>query len=63
MTCVSKPKTHKGRKVLEARAPKIIENDKRTLVLKGVHTSEAVNNFLNDLVRFTYLTAPSFSVL
>ncbi|TPP58822.1 Ribosomal biogenesis protein, partial [Fasciola gigantica] len=46
---IVKPKTHKGKKALEARAPKIVENDKRTLVLKGGHTSEAVNSFLNDL--------------
>ncbi|KAG5443277.1 Ribosome production factor 2 [Clonorchis sinensis] len=46
---INKPKTHKGRKILEARAPKIVENDKSTLILKGGHTSQLVNDFLNDL--------------
>ncbi|KAF5396783.1 Brix domain-containing protein 1 [Paragonimus heterotremus] len=46
---VNPPKTHKGKKVLESKAPKIVENDKKTLVLKGGHTSQLVNDFLNDL--------------
>ncbi|CAL8097651.1 unnamed protein product [Calicophoron daubneyi] len=46
---VVKPKTHKGRKFLERRAPKVVENDKQTLVLKGGHTSQVVNAFLDDL--------------
>ncbi|KAM3184390.1 hypothetical protein ACTXT7_008442 [Hymenolepis weldensis] len=47
---VSKPKTHKGRKFLADREPKIYENDKHTLVFKGSHTSDIVNSFLTDLV-------------
>ena len=46
----SKPKTFRGRKFLEYRAPKIYENDKQTLIIKGATTSEIVNNFLTDLV-------------
>ncbi|CAH8634899.1 unnamed protein product [Schistosoma margrebowiei] len=46
---IRKPKTHKGKRVLERRAPKLVENDKCTLVIKGGHTSDVVNTFLNDL--------------
>ncbi|KAA3675128.1 ribosome production factor 2 [Paragonimus westermani] len=46
---INPPKTHKGKKILESKAPKIVENDKKTLVLKGGHTSQLVNDFLNDL--------------
>nr|CAX70008.1 Brix domain-containing protein 1 [Schistosoma japonicum] len=46
---IRKPKTHKGKRVLERRAPKLVENDKCTLVIKGGHTSGTVTAFLNDL--------------
>ncbi|KAM7536878.1 hypothetical protein Aperf_G00000088105 [Anoplocephala perfoliata] len=46
---ISKPRTHKGRKFLADREPKIFENDKHTLVFKGAHTSDLVNSFLTDL--------------
>ena len=48
---VSKPKTQQGRRVLEARESKIIENTKQTMVMKGAKCSESVNNALKDLVR------------
>lgn len=54
--CFRKPKTHKGKRVLERRAPKLVENDKCTLVIKGGHTSDVVNTFLNDLVSRMYLS-------
>ncbi|VDO14176.1 unnamed protein product [Rodentolepis nana] len=46
---ISKPKSHKGRKFLADREPKIHENDKHTLIFKGAHTSDIVNSFLTDL--------------
>ncbi|KAM7536877.1 hypothetical protein Aperf_G00000088105 [Anoplocephala perfoliata] len=46
---IAKPRTHKGRKFLADREPKIFENDKHTLVFKGAHTSDLVNSFLTDL--------------
>ena len=35
-----KTKTHKGRKILESREAKIVENPKRSLILKGNKTSQ-----------------------
>nr|CAH8869618.1 unnamed protein product [Trichobilharzia regenti] len=49
MSDIRKPKTQKGKRILERRAPKLVENDKCTLVIKGSHTSEVVTTFLNDL--------------
>ena len=34
-----KKKTHKGRKILESREAKIVENPKKSLILKGNKTS------------------------
>lgn len=34
-----KKKTHKGRKILESREAKIVENHKKSLILKGNKTS------------------------
>ena len=34
-----KTKTHKGRKILESREAKIVENPKKSIILKGNKTS------------------------
>lgn len=47
-----KPKTHKGRRILEDRGPKLIEGPKSTLFIKGNKTSENVSEFMSDLVKF-----------
>tara|TARA_B110001450_G_C17601262_1_gene473093 strand:- start:1002 stop:1142 length:141 start_codon:yes stop_codon:yes gene_type:complete len=36
---VKKTKTHKGRKIIENREAKIVENPKKSIVLKGSKTS------------------------
>ena len=43
-------KTHKGRRFLEAREPKLIENAKTTMFIRGGRTSEIVTQALKDLV-------------
>jgi len=43
---ITKGKTHKGRKILENKAPKIKENPKRSLFMKGRKSSETVNTLM-----------------
>mmetsp|Transcript_41303 Transcript_41303/g.123318 ORF Transcript_41303/g.123318 Transcript_41303/m.123318 type:complete len:212 (-) Transcript_41303:3037-3672(-) len=42
-------KTRKGRRILEARAPKLVEDAKRSLVLYGNQTSQRIKDVLTDL--------------
>ena len=45
----SNAKTHKGRKILDARAPKISENPKKSIVMKGKKSSATLNTLLREL--------------
>ncbi|RID53311.1 hypothetical protein BRARA_G00716 [Brassica rapa] len=45
------PKTHKAKRVLEKRAPKLVENGKKTLILHGTKTSATVSSVLMELYR------------
>ncbi|CAD6184546.1 unnamed protein product [Caenorhabditis auriculariae] len=49
MVRVEKTKTRKGKRVLDDRAPKTIENDKKALFLKGNKTNEIINHAMMDL--------------
>ena len=49
-THTSPPKTRKGRRYLEERSPKVVENTKRVMLIKGGQTSEVVSQALRDLV-------------
>ena len=51
----SKPKTQRAKRELAKREPKIHENDKKAMLIKGGHTSEKVTQTLKDLVQFIYL--------
>lgn len=42
-------KTHKGRKILESRQPKLKENTKMSIMLKGNKLSQTVDNVIKDL--------------
>lgn len=42
-------KTRRGKMFLQDRAPKVIENDKNTLIVKGGKTSELVSKALIEL--------------
>ena len=42
-------KTHKGRKILEKREAKLIENNKRSIIMKGHKSSETINSLLKDI--------------
>ena len=48
---VSKPKNQRVKRALEARAPKLLENTKTALFIRGGHTSETVTQALKDIVR------------
>ncbi|XP_014273040.2 ribosome production factor 2 homolog [Halyomorpha halys] len=49
MQRIKKPTTHKGKKFILDREPKLIENKKESLFLYGRKGSEIVNNCLKDL--------------
>ncbi|XP_021755226.1 ribosome production factor 2 homolog [Chenopodium quinoa] len=42
-------KTHRGRRILEKRAPKLVENEKKTLFVHGTKTSNVLNSVLTEL--------------
>lgn len=46
---INKLKTRRGKRALDDRAPKIIENDKSALVIRGGKTNEVVTNVLRDI--------------
>jgi ribosome production factor 2 len=46
--------THKGHKIIEDREPKIEENRKKSLFLKGRKTSQQLNQFAVELAKFRY---------
>nr|CAD7606367.1 unnamed protein product [Timema genevievae] len=48
---VRKPTTHKGKKVLLSREPKLIENTKKSLFIQGRKTTPLITNCLKDLNR------------
>ncbi|CAA6663522.1 unnamed protein product [Spirodela intermedia] len=61
MLKVKTPKTHKAKRELEKRAPKLVENPKKTLILQGTRSSAVLNAVLTQIyhlkrdnaVRFT----------
>lgn len=56
-----KAKTARGRRFLKERAPKIIENPKRVLFIRGNKTTNDVNSFLRDLFDIRKPLATLFS--
>lgn len=48
---VNPPKTRKGKKIVESKEPLIIENDKKTVIMKGASTSGVLNDVLSDLFK------------
>ena len=53
--CCSKPKTQRVKRELAKREPKIHENDKKPMFIKGGHTSEKVTQTLKELVQIFYV--------
>ncbi|XP_028413519.1 ribosome production factor 2 homolog [Dendronephthya gigantea] len=46
---IKRAKTHKGRRLLDAKEPKLVENSKTTMFIRGGRTSETVTQALKDL--------------
>jgi ribosome production factor 2 len=56
-----KARTHKGRKHLDALKPKLVEDPKKTVFIKGNKTSETITSAMHDLVRKDTLLMDSIS--
>lgn len=48
-TVLVKPKTRRGKRALDKRAPKLVEDAKRALFLYGGSTSAVIKDVLSDL--------------
>ncbi|TGZ53486.1 ribosome production factor 2 homolog [Temnothorax longispinosus] len=46
---ITKPTTHRGKKAILKKEPKLVENGKEALCLRGKHTSQIVTDFMKDL--------------
>lgn len=46
---IKKGKSHKGRKILDQRAPQLIENPKKAIFIKGNKASAVVNSLMTEL--------------
>ena len=46
---IKKKKSHKGRKIIEEREAKIVENPKRSILVKGNKTSQMITELIKDL--------------
>ena len=51
----SKPRTQRVKRALEERAPKLVENTKAALFLRGKTTSDVATRAMKDLVCFKSL--------
>jgi ribosome production factor 2 len=49
MGIIKKKKTHKGRKILESRESKTVENNKSSILVKGNKTSLMITELIKDL--------------
>lgn len=48
----SKAKTQRGKRAIESRAGKVVENTKTAMFIRGGKTSEVVTQAMKDLVSF-----------
>lgn len=58
---IKTPKTHKAKRALEKRAPKLVENAKKTLILHGTKTSDVLNAVLAQIYHLKKGLAVKFS--
>jgi hypothetical protein len=49
-----KPKTKRGKRFLEGRESKVVENVKKAMFIKGGRTNEAVSKALKEMVFYVY---------
>jgi hypothetical protein len=55
---VEKRRKPRVERILRKRAPLAVENTKKLLLLKGHHTSQAINDVLSDLVSIATPSSP-----
>ncbi|XP_078166390.1 ribosome production factor 2 homolog [Carex rostrata] len=55
------PKTKRAKREIEKRAPKLVENGKKTLILHGTKTSAVLNSILTELYHLKRGSAVKFS--
>jgi ribosome production factor 2 len=58
-----KPKSHKGKKHLESKAGKVLEDPKRPIFIKGGKSTETVNQCLKDLVKLLLIPLHSLILI
>jgi ribosome production factor 2 len=58
---IKTPKTKRAKRVLDKRAPKLVENGKKTLILHGTKTSAVLNSVLTELYHLKRGSAVKFS--
>ncbi|PIA30804.1 hypothetical protein AQUCO_05400122v1 [Aquilegia coerulea] len=58
---VRTPKSERARRELGKRAPKLVENGKKTLILQGTKTSNVLNTVLTDIYHLKRGTAIKYS--
>ncbi|MEY3496122.1 MAG: hypothetical protein RJA80_344 [Actinomycetota bacterium] len=56
-------KTHKGRKVLESRKPKVVENPKTSFLMKGRKSSDTLNKLMREIHQLRGGEGPSHLLL
>lgn len=61
MLKVKTPRNHRVRRELEKRAPKLVENGKKTLILHGTKTSGVLNEVLKEIYHLKKGKAVKFS--
>uniref|UniRef100_A0A8C7Y6I8 Uncharacterized protein n=1 Tax=Oryzias sinensis TaxID=183150 RepID=A0A8C7Y6I8_9TELE len=49
-----KPKTRRSKRFLETREPKLLENVKSVMIMKGGNTNQTVTEALKDIVTATF---------
>lgn len=47
-----KPKTKRSKRFLESRAPKLVEDVKTAMIMKGGNTSQTITQALKDIVSY-----------
>ena len=50
---IRKPRTHRGKKYLQSKQSHVIEQEKKTLFVKGKKTSEAVTGLMQEFVFYS----------
>lgn len=58
MSSHRKPKTKRSKRFLESRAPKLVEDVKTAMIMKGGNTSQTITQALKDIVSYPPANQP-----